>query len=158
MPPKRPPMRYLLVPWQKDTAWIGMNLRNRLIHSFDPDLWKFGRGRGSLGRFLQQGCQTTENISFHSAARRSALDTKDTRSLLALQTSYLYKIVSTDQRHATHRRLLLEPPRRALAAWRRISIDKVRGIGSRRHSLRCFGRKLVREAQGSIPRRSTRDA
>jgi len=40
MPPKRPPMRYLLVPWQKDTAWIGMN---RLIHySFDPDLWIFG--------------------------------------------------------------------------------------------------------------------
>lgn len=37
--PNDPPMRYLLVPWQKDTAWIGMN---RLIHSFDPDLWIFG--------------------------------------------------------------------------------------------------------------------
>ena len=59
MPPKRPPpVRYLLVPVAKRyCCWIGMN---RLIRSGSLDLWKFGRGRGSLGRFLQQGCQTTE--------------------------------------------------------------------------------------------------
>ena len=37
-------MRYLLVPWQKDTAWIGMNLESidSFIRSGSLDLWIFG--------------------------------------------------------------------------------------------------------------------
>ena len=58
MPPKRPSGAISVGSRGKRYGcWIGMN---RLIRSGSLDLWKFGRGRGSLGRFLQQGCQTTE--------------------------------------------------------------------------------------------------